>query len=331
VKRALVNATPFAAIAHPLVEASGREVVVVIVKGTFEVRRGAMGPAEQRPIRLNDVPHDDGNIWSSLKYPSDFCAQKGGADVMVVGDAISPRPVAAIDVAVKVRDVTAALRVHGPRVYYAALGQVVIGPAAAVERVPIVYEKAYGGVLVEPHRIEDRNPSGVGFAARPADLVGRPAPQIEDPAHPIKGASDRPDPAGFGPIASHWSPRRERAGTFDDRWKQERFPLMPLDFDVRYNNTASGALLLRESLRPGDPVGVMGMSTEGIWSFTVPRLPVFFHARFDGGSAVKLAPEIDTLLLEPGEQRLEIVARRVFPIGRGREVLRELRVDLDDG
>jgi hypothetical protein len=331
VRRELSNATPFAAIAHPLVEPSGRQVVVVIVKGTFEARRGAIVRAEPRPVRLNDVPHDDKTTWSSLRYPSDFCPQKGGADVIVIGDAISPRPVIAMDVAVKVRDLTAPLRVHGPRVYYASVGQVVIGPAAAVERVPIVYEKAYGGVIAQPQRIEDRNPSGVGFAARPADLVGQPAPQIEHPAHPLKSATDRPDPAGYGPIASYWSPRRERAGTFDDRWKQERFPLMPLDFDVRYNNSANRSLLLGEPLRPGDPVGVMGMSTEGVWSFVVPRLPVLFHARFDGGRAVRLAPVIDTLLLEPGEQRLEIVARQVFPVGRGREVLRELRVDLDDG
>lgn len=325
-----VNATPFTAIAHPVTEASGRKVVVVIVKGTFESRRGALVRAEPRPVRMNDTPNDDSNPWSSFRYASDLCAQKRGADVMVVGEAISARPVVAMDVAVKVRALTAPLRVHGPRVYYASVGQVVVGPAAAVERVPIVYEKAYGGAIAETQRIEERNPSGVGFAARPADLVGRPAPQIEHPANPIRSAADRPDPAGYGPIASHWSPRRERAGTFDDRWKQERFPLMPLDFDLRYNNVANPALWLDEPLRPGDPVGVIGMSTEGIWSFAIPRLPVLFHARFDGAQAVSLQPEIDTLVLEPGEQRLEIVARRVFPVGRGREVLRELRVDLDD-
>lgn len=327
----LINATPLAAVAHPLTEASGREVVAVIVKATFDVRRGAVVPAEPRPIRADDVLYDDESPWSSVRYPSDLCPQKAGADVVVVGSAIAPRPVAEMEVAVKMRDVTAPLRVHGPRVYYTRLGQVAIGPAAPTESVPIVYEKAYGGVTAEPLLIEERNPSGVGFARSPADLDGKAAPQIEHPGRPIKGGGDRPNPAGYGAIATWWSPRRERAGTFDDRWRADRFPLMPLDFDVRYYNVASPGLMLEEPLRPGDAVAVMGMSVERLFRFDVPPLGVVFCARFDTGRAARLPAAIDTLLIEPGEQRIEIVARQVFPIGRGREVLRELRVDVDDG
>jgi hypothetical protein len=51
------------------------------------------------------------------------CVAKRGTDVIVVGEAISPRPVTAMDVDVKVRDVQIPLRVHGPRVR--ELGEVI--------------------------------------------------------------------------------------------------------------------------------------------------------------------------------------------------------------
>ncbi|WP_437334286.1 DUF2169 family type VI secretion system accessory protein [Sorangium sp. So ce394] len=328
---AVANATPFAVVACPLVEASGRPVVAVIVKGTFGVERSKVVPVEPRPVRMSDVPRDEGDPWSSLRYASDLCPRKHGADVVAVGEAISPRPVAVMDLAIQVRGAAAPLRVHGPRVYYAWLGQVAIGPAAPFERVPLVYEKAYGGRTDDLKLIEPRNPSGAGVAQRPHDLIDRLAPQIEHPAHPIDGPLARPAPAGYGPIPAHWSPRRERAGTFDERWKAERMPLMPLDFDVRHHNVAHPALILDEPLRASDPVAVLGMSPDGLFRFELPALPVVIHARFDSGRKVSVRPEIDTLVLEPAERRFEIAGRHAFPIGRGVEVLRELRVDLDSG
>ncbi|MCC6556955.1 MAG: DUF2169 domain-containing protein [Polyangiaceae bacterium] len=328
----LVNTTPYAALAVPMTEPSGRQVVVAIVKATFTIQgngRVALADA-QSPVRPNEVPYDLDRPSSSLRYPSDLCPMKRGADVVVVGEAVSPRPVTVMDVAVRARDLTAPLRVHGPRVYYKGVMKVAVGAAAPFERVPLVYELAYGGATADLGLIEDRNPAGLGVARSASDLVGARAPQIEHPAHPITSASDRPAPAGYGAIPAHWSPRRERAGTFDDRWREERMPLMPPDFDVRHFNVAHPALALEEPLRPGDPIAALGMTPEGLLQIEVPALRAVVWARFDGGPPVRARPAIDTLLLEPGERRFELVVRQSFPIGRGRVVLRELGVDLDD-
>jgi hypothetical protein len=221
----------------------------------------------------------------------------------------------------------APLRVHGPRVFYKGVTGLGMTQAAPVDRVSILYEKAYGGATKDLSIVELRNPSGVGVASNANDLVDTPAPQIEHPAHPYR-YGDRPQPSGFGPIPPFWSPRLERAGTFDDAWKSDRMPLQPIDFDARFNHVANPALALAAALAPGDAVAVMGMS-DGLFSFAVPRLPVVLRAKRDDGTKLAIAPALDTLILFPNEGRFELVARAAFPMGRGRTMLREVRVDVD--
>ncbi len=323
------NATSFAALDVPMPDHEGRPVVVAIVKATFIVLpNGRLVPADvQRPVRINDELYDPDRAESSIRLPTDVCVAKRGTDLIVLGEAISSKMVGAMDVAVRARETTVPLRVHGERVFYQGLMQVQIGPAAPFERKPIVYEKAYGGVGDDPWTIESRNRAGVGVAKRKRDLVGKPAPQIEHPARPHKTADDDHAPVGLGAIRSHWSPRLERAGTFDDVWETTRMPAMPADFDVRANNQAHPSLLFDLPLAPGDEIAVLGMSTRGALSFTLPDLGLVFRARSDVSGRVEHAPVIDTVLIEPEARVVEIIARRAFPQGRGKDVLRELRVD----
>ena len=179
--------------------------------------------------------------------------------------------------------------------------------------------------------VESRNPVGVGVARSASDLVGCQAPQIEHPDRPIKSASDRQPPVGFGAVASHWSPCKELAGTFDEAWQKTRMPLLPVDFDVAYNNVAHPSLVFADGLAAGDPVAVLGMSTKKVLSLHVPDLQLGFHARYDDGPWVVLRGPIDTVLIEPDDARVEFVSRAVFPIGRGGRVLREVKVDCDGG
>lgn len=326
----IVNATRLAALDVPVLDRIGREVVVVIVKATFEVRQDArvLLADEQVPVRTNDILRDASNPRSSARYPSDVCIDKAGTDVVVVGEAVARQPTLFADVAIRVRDVTLPLRVSGPREYFRGILEVAISAPVPFETMPIEYERAYGGALDDRSAVELRNPSGVGFARSAADLVGKPAPQIEHPSLPYRTASDKHPPVGCGPLLPHWSPRRERAGTFDEAWKATRMPLMPLDFDIRHNSVASPGLLFDPPLVAGDVVSILGMSRD-LLHFQVPALPLVLHGRYDRQTET-VRPAIDTVLIEPSLRRFEIAMRRAFPIGRGRNVLRELRVGLDD-
>jgi hypothetical protein len=324
------NTSPFVAQPLPLIDAQGRDVIVAIVKATFEIdAAGRAVLAElQTPVRVNDVPRDPDNPNGSVLLPSDVCVEKAGTDVVIVGDAIAPKPTTALDVAVSVCGALAPLRVHGPRVFVNATFGVGIGPAAPFERLPIAYEYAYGGTSEDFSVVELRNPAGVGVAKRAADLVDKRAPQIEHPDRPHKSRSDAHAPMGFGAIMSHWSPRREYAGTFDETWQKTRMPLPPKDYDRRFGNVAHPSLQFAEHLRAGDAVGVVGMSPAPL-SLALPPLPVVLRARFDESGRVEVRPPIDTVVIFPEKRRLELIARGAFPMGRNKDILREVVVDAD--
>jgi hypothetical protein len=327
----LANATPFAVLAAPLAAPDGRDVVLAVVKATF--RRDGRGRLvladEQTPVRAGDVAHFPDADDSSILYPADLCVEKRGTDVVIVGEAVSPRPAEAVDVAAQIRDRKVCLRVHGERVYYQGALGVAVGPAAPFERKPIVWERAYGGTSPDKSAVERRNPVGRGFGRSSSELVETPAPQIEDPAHPITTASDRPEPVGFGAIGPHWSPRAEYAGTFDEAWKRTRMPRMPLDFDVRHNNVAPAALQFDPPLGAGDPIALLGMTLDGLWKIELPAMPVSLHGRYHDGRVVTVRPVVDTVLVEPLEDEVQLTLRHAFPMGRGKRALREIRVDAD--
>jgi hypothetical protein len=326
----LVNATPFAVLDVPVLDRIGREVVLVVAKATFQVvgQGRTVLADEQVPVRTSDVLRDDSNPRSSARYPSDICLEKVGTDVIVVGDAVTRQPSLFVDVVIRARETIVPMRVNGPREYYRGMLDVGVSASVPFETMPIEYERAYGGMLEDMSDVEFRNPSGVGFARSAADLVGKPAPQIEHPGAPYRTAKDRHPPVGCSAILPHWSPRRERAGTFDDLWKATRMPLMPNDFDVRHNNVATPALLLDPALGPGDVVSIMGM-THDLLQFALPPVSLVLHGRYDERTETVRAV-VDTVLIEPSLGRIELTMRHAFSVGRRRSALRELRADIDE-
>ena len=326
----LVNATHYHANAVPYVAPSGQRVVVVLVKATFELdRKGELAPAaEPSPVRLGDVLTDEEKPHGSARYPSDLSCAKAGADVVVVGSAISPRPVTRMDLMVRVGAHDAPLTVHGPRLFYKGLRGIALGPAARFEEVPVIYELSYGGMAADFRCADERNPAGMGVAHRPSDLVDMPAPQIEHPAFPHALASDDHAPAGYGATRPHWLPRRGFAGTFDEGWRDARMPLLPLDYQSRFENVAHPSLQLPASPEPGTPVFVLGMSESGMFQCALPDLLLVVHALCNA-SRETVRPAVDLVLVEPARGRVEMLCRAVYTMGRGKSALREIRVDTD--
>ncbi|APR87920.1 hypothetical protein A7982_13269 [Minicystis rosea] len=324
------NTSLFAALPVPYTGPDGSEFVIAVVKATFFRRAtGRLVLAdEQGSIRPGDVPYfPDAPRESSVRYPSDICTAKRGTDLVIVGEAVSTRPVEAVDVAVRVRDRNVCLRVHGERVFYRGGRGITIGPAAPFERKPIVWERAYGGASSDHALVERRNPVGRGVAHDPNDLLDRPAPQIEDPAAPITGASDRPEPVGFGAVGPHWLPRCACAGTFDDAWRTHRMPLLPADFDIRFNNVAPQPLQFDAPLVAGERIALLGMHPDGVWQVELPRVPMRIAARLHDGRRIDVRPHVDTVLLEPGKDEVQLTLRYAFAVGRGKSLLREIRID----
>ena len=101
------NLTPFAALDVPVTDPTGRAMVLVVVKGTFDLQGSRL--ERQAPVRVADVPSHPDADDSSVRWPSDLALAKTRSDVVVVGSARSRRPVKVQEVVVRVGE----RRLHG--------------------------------------------------------------------------------------------------------------------------------------------------------------------------------------------------------------------------
>jgi hypothetical protein len=320
---ALVNRTPFSAERTWTRDREGAHRWLVAVKATFALdARGRCAPAEeQAPVLL--APEYTGEPGkSSLRYEADLTPMKPVTDVLLNASAHAPggRAVKRVDVSVRVGPVRKVLAVHGERVYYRGAAGMTMTSPRPFETMPIVYERAFGGVDAsdpEPKRQghDPRNPIGRGFALRPASLHERPAHNVEYPGAP-EGA--RVAPAGFGAIAAYWSPRRELAGTYDVRWEKTRKPLLPEDYDERFVLCAPADQRPAAPLVGGEPVELTNLTPEGRLHFTLPMLRLTFQTFF-GRRRVEHEGRLATVVLEPDARRVLLVWQTELAVG-AREV-----------
>lgn len=307
----LDNRTPFAADRAWVRDRDGAEVWLVVVKASFDIRPdGSLEVAREQPPVLAVPVHHGKPGHSSLRYESDLVLTKATTDVLVVGHAHAPAGTAVTqaDVGFRVGPVQKVLRVWGDRTW----GAFGISAPQPFTQMPLVYERAYGGVDAQsatPDQDWDwRNPVGVGYATSSAHAAGLPLPNLEYPDQLIRGWDDRPAPAGFGPIESHWQPRVSFAGTYDDHWMRTRQPLLAQDLDDRYFQCAPQDQQAPEFLRGGEPVVLHGLSPLGTLRFALPKFYLGFETRFtDGSREVHQQRKLHTVILEPDLPRVSLV------------------------
>jgi hypothetical protein len=305
------NRTPYAAERSWLRDKAGAHHWLVAVQATFDVASsGALTLAdEQQPPPLEPA-YRGAPASSSLVRDSDLLAIKPSTDVIVDAAAHAPkgRPAPTVNVSLRIDDMEKTLLVHGTRVYY----QGVVGLTASAPRpfltAPIRYEDAFGGADTrhpEPHRhrIDARNPVGRGFAVDPKTLVDTQAHAVEYP----RGNPAKVGPAGFGAIASFWSPRLERAGTYDGAWERSKKPLLPEDYDETFALSAPDDQRPAKPLRGGETVTLLNMTPAGALRFQLPRIHLAFATRISGRIEHHRAPTVATVFIAPERMKLQLV------------------------
>jgi len=325
----LINQTPYVAALVPGLDLDGRDFVTVSVKAAFELPSPAREGAglevadEQVPLVMGDE-HFGEPAASSLKYESEVGPPKNGTDVVLVGHAYAPGGSAeVVEAGLQAGPVSKTVYVYGDRRWQRLLGTARPSSPEPFDKMPLVYERAFGGADLshsDPsrHSCEERNPVGRGYSARGGAARGGAArgggdsdealllPNIEDPANLISRVDDRPAPAGFGFIARHWEPRKSLAGTYDDEWKNNRNPLLPVDFDERYYRSAHPELCVAGYLKGGEQVRLKNVSAEGEESFALPGVSFELKAYLQGEEAF-LEALMDTVLIEPDLRRVSVI------------------------
>jgi hypothetical protein len=287
---------------------------IVCVRATFDIHAGGrvtLADEQPEPLLLPEYTGEDG--ISSLRYEADLAAPKPTTDVIVNGTAHAPggRPSKEFSVSVRVDDIQKTLRVRGHRVWVSGSPRPYPSAPVAVTEVPIVYERSYGGhdkTDPDPKRqkMDPRNPVGCGVAVDDRVLIDKPVHNFEYP----EGDPAKMGPAGFGAIASYWSPRRELQGTYDQAWEEGRKPLLPLDWDSRSLLCAPVDQQPRQHLRGGERVQLLNLTRDGFLQFDLPKIyPVFttYFSTVGGRRLEEHRARLCTVLIEPDRARLGMV------------------------
>ncbi len=311
------NRTPFAAERGWVRDREGAEIWLVAVKATFDILPdGSTQVAKEQPPVLRVPEHHGEPGKSSIKYEADLVLTKKTTDVIVIGHACAPEGMAVThtDVGFKLGTMQKVLRVFGDRVW-GSFGATAPQP---FQKMPLVYERAFGGVDLKSHQPEKdwewRNPVGTGYAVSGRHASELALPNVEDPKHLISSWSDKPAPAGFGAIACHWQPRVGFSGTYDDNWMKTRQPLLAEDMDDRYYQCAPLDQQTPEFLRGGEPVILHHLHPQGRIQFALPKLYLGFETRFyDGSRELHQNRKLHTVILEPDFPRVSLVWHSALP------------------
>lgn len=313
-----INNTPFTAAPFFLMDQTGAETLLVVLKGTWHIGKdGKLAVAEeQMPILLSPIYNGDPGS-SSLRYDTDIVLQKPGTDCVLIGHAWAPMTgVPHVDVNFAVGPVSRRARVFGNRKWRKHwTGAVSLSEGAAFEKIPLTWEHAFGGIDTSCQDRADHlfcleNPVGRGIRSGKSrlNIDNLLPPNIEDPADLILKPGQRPKPRGFGMIAPYWQPRAGYAGTYDENWRRNLNPLPPPDLDPRFYSCAAPGLCAAPHLRGTELVFVEGASREGSLRFELPAIKPRLSVRCRQGEEV-VPLQLDTLIVEPDEARVVLVWR----------------------
>jgi hypothetical protein len=332
------NRTPFLAGISPWMDKHGVDGASIAVKGTFDIVSGATAlpvSSAQVPLWTGDQ-HWGEPATSSIHYVSDLSPAKMGTDVALLGHAYAKRGRARVsDVALQVGQLRKVVRVFGERRWvHVMLEWTPSDPPAEFERIPLVWERAFGGRDdSDPHQkkrdFDRRNPVGTGFSSSgsKARLEGLALPNLEDPRSPIKKWKDTPPPACFGFVCPQWMPRSRFSGTYDTAWEIARMPHLPSDYDERYHNAASPDLIATPHLVGGEKVLVVGASADGDLTFFLPKAKISVTVWMRGQKSV-IDPVLDTVVIEPDDKRISLTWRASLPCPRRFLQIEAVVVDL---
>jgi hypothetical protein len=348
------NGTPFAVEPLFLADEEGRPLLVPIVKGTWSITARGLAlsalsalPAlpeladEQVAVKLagelsrearasrssaaapraaQAAAGDDADAAqpaASYRYEPECAFIKLATDVVLTGSACASHPgTTELLVAFQVGALRKGVRVVGDRAFYKAVGGVGMTKPLPFERLPLVWERAFGGwdrshPDEAKHELEPRNPVGVGFRAKGSRFEeGLRCPNLEDPARPLRGFGDRPPPCATGFVSPDFQPRAGFAGTYDDAWQKQRAPLLPRDFDRRFFNAAPPGLIAAGYLRGDEQVAATGVTPSGGVAFRLPGVaPPQLRVEHAGRADLRPAMRLDTVIVDTDAGRLFLLWR----------------------
>lgn len=231
----------------------------------------------------------------------------------------------AADVRVRLGPVDKRLLVFGDRFWTRGAGGWTITDPVPFEAMDVDAAHALGG----PEWACNRAGKGIDPARPPDQAAGLPLPNIELPQLVMGTPADRPGPALLTPLDILHPDRQKKLGTYDERWRRERWPYYPEDMDWSYWNCAPPDQQLPGFLHGGETFECHRMHpAKAVVTGSVPRQRprCFLFQTPDRTVAPHPVPpdaamlykevrlDLDTLWLFPHLERGVLIARGVAEV-----------------
>jgi len=335
---AITNNTPFATERTWVRDKDGAEIWLVAVKATFDFNlEGRSKLAEHQEEVKRSIEFFGDPDKTGLKFDTDFAIAKPNTDVIVTGHAYAPDQLAipTSDVTLRVADINKTLMVYGDRFWQKTPSGFTMTDPEPFLKIPLVYDRAFGGVDVrsdddKEKGYEAQNPVGTGFVMLEKHLDGCPIANFEYPESEIKKWEDRPKPAGLAPIARHWEPRVNYAGTYDEKWEEEQQPLLPEDYEDQFQQQAPSDQQVKGYLIGGEFVELINLTVNGYAHFQLPKITFGFKTNFSDGSTQRHNAKLHTLLVKPDVQQYSIVWLSELPCHSQVNKLLNTKISIED-
>ena len=319
-----INQTPFMVMSFPAQKPNGEEFLTTIVKGTFKFSAdgGIELSEDQEDVRMADEYFTEPNV-SSLRQASDLLPFKPTTDIHIIGAAYSKGevPVESWDASVSVDgDVLTELTFTGKREWRSFSDrQWVLSDISKTNIVALKYEHSSGGQwqrhdeeggLIDSD-VSHFNPLGTGLVDIKELDPSLPiaAPQILKKGESIPELGQYIEPAGLSPIPGSWKQRLQYAGTYDEEWESNKWPLSPDDFDWHFYQSAHPDLICEEYLQGGETITLKGLTAAGELSLKVPDYLIAAKFFNDQGHRFGAVANLDTVEIELNKNIITLVWR----------------------
>ncbi len=268
--------------------------------GTLGLPEGPY-PLCQGYLTAETYREEDEDRTGECLYPGDFADFKLHAEVMLRGACHTPggAPLTECPVSFSVGAWSKSLLVVGPRVWTDSLAGAIPAGPAHFTRVPLDWAHAFGGP---------------GHAANPAGkgLGTRELPSIFRPGDTLRTKSDRPLPAGFGPISPAWPQRRRKVGKeYGESYRRKRrAPFYAEDFDWTYFHAAPDDQQLPGYLRGDEEVTFHNLHPDApVLRTRLPAVRVRAFVNDDAGRFREVGMALDTLFVDLDARELTLTWR----------------------
>lgn len=328
----LINATRMPAAFNMGLAPSGRESLVVVIKGTFRFpvdgepdTHFALHETQLPLVMADTFTGEPGK--SAPVYEVDFAPRKTRCDILLLGSAYAPqgRPSPRVEVGVRIGAWSKRFAAVGPRHWDCSIATLRATSAQPFVQQPVSYDVAYGGVDIahedpQKHDAFLANPAGRGFHRhlRSEWVDGKPLPLTEELDRRVTDPNEDYRPMAFGPLGRGWQPRAALAGTYDDVWREQHFPFLPPDFDPLYYQAAPADQQVPLDFFQKGPMQVelTNLTPEGFTRFTIPELAAPVHVFPKRGPREDYTAQLDTVVIEPDHRRFTLSWRVERPLQR---------------